>query len=128
MTENELASIAVDICYKIHRELGPGLLESVYESAFAYELIKRGIPFTRQQGIAVYYDNEKMADIGFRADIIMDNKLLIEIKSVEGLDKSVHKTVLTYMKFAGVKLAILVNFNVELIKDGIYRKIKGTIN
>jgi len=69
-----------------------------------------------------------MADIGFRADIIMDNKLLVEIKSVEGLDKRVHKTVLTYMKFAGVKLAILVNFNVDLIKDGIYRKIKGNIN
>lgn len=128
MTENELASIAVDICYNIHKELGPGLLESVYEAAFAFELVKRGIPFTRQQGIAVFYNNEIMAEIGFRADIIMDNKLLVEIKSVEGLDKRVHKTVMTYMKFAGVKLAILVNFNVDLIKDGIYRKIKGNIN
>lgn len=68
-----------------------------------------------------------MADIGFRADIIMENKLLIEIKSVEGLDKAIHKTVLTYMNFGHVKLAILVNFNVELIKDGIHRKIMGQL-
>jgi GxxExxY protein len=128
MTENELATIAVDICYKIHKELGPGLLESVYEAAFAYELVKRGIPFTRQQGVTVFYDGVKMADVGFRADIIMENKLLVEIKSVEALDKSVHKTVLTYMTFANVKLAILVNFNVDLIKEGIQRKIKGQIN
>jgi GxxExxY protein len=127
MTENELATIAVDICYKIHKELGPGLLESVYEAAFAYELVKRGIPFTRQQGVTVFYDGVKMADVGFRADIIMENKLLVEIKSVEALDKSVHKTVLTYMTFANVKLAILVNFNVDLIKEGIHRKIKGSI-
>jgi GxxExxY protein len=128
MTENELATIAVDICYKIHKELGPGLLESVYEAAFAHELVKRGIPFTRQQGVTVFYDGVKMADVGFRADIIMENKLLVEIKSVEALDKSVHKTVLTYMTFANVKLAILVNFNVDLIKEGIHRKIKGQIN
>lgn len=127
MTENELATIAVDICFKIHKELGPGLLESVYESAFAYELTMRQIPFTRQQGIHVHYLNVKMNDIGFRADIIMENKLLIEIKSVEALDKKVHKTVLTYMRFAEVKLAILVNFNVDLIKDGIHRKILGHI-
>lgn len=126
MTENELAKIAVDICYTIHKELGPGLLESVYEAAFAYELEKRNIPYTRQQGIAAKYENV-ILDVGFRTDIIMDNKLIIELKSVEHIDKIHHKTVLTYMRFTGVKLALLVNFNVDLIKDGIYRKILGQL-
>jgi GxxExxY protein len=126
MTENELATIAVDICYKIHTTLGPGLLESVYEAAFAYELEKRGILYTRQQGIIAKYE-EAVLDVGFRADIIMENKLIIEIKSVEHLDKSHHKTVLTYLKLSGIKLGILVNFNVNLIKEGIHRKIYGQL-
>ena len=126
MTENELSGIAVDICYKIHSTLGPGLLESVYEAAFAYELEKRRIPFTRQQGIIARYD-DIVLDIGFRADIIIENKLIIELKSVEHVDKVHHKTVLTYMKLTGIKLALLVNFNVYLIKEGIYRKIFGEL-
>lgn len=126
MTENELATIAVDICYKIHTTLGPGLLESVYEAAFAYELDKRGIPYTRQQGIITSYENATL-DVGFRADIIIDNKLIIEIKSVEHLEKVHHKTVLTYLKLTGLKLALLVNFNVHLIKEGIHRKISGQL-
>ncbi len=126
MTENQLAKIAVDIAYKIHTTLGPGLLESVYEAAFAYELTKRGIPFTRQEGIPVYYEDVKL-DIGFRADIIMEDKLLIELKSVKDIEKVHHKTVLTYMSLTGINLALLINFNVALIKDGIYRKILGNI-
>ena len=86
MTENELATIAVDTCYKIHTQLGPGLLESVYEAAFAYELGKREINYTRQQGIIAKYD-EIILDVGFTADIIMENKLIVEIKSVEYLKK-----------------------------------------
>lgn len=126
MTENELATIAVDICYKIHTTLGPGLLESVYEAAFVYELDKRGIPYTRQQGITANYESTTL-DVGFRADIIMDKKLIIEIKSVEHLEKVHHKTVLTYLKLTGLKLALLVNFNVHLIKEGIHRKISGQL-
>ena len=126
MTENELATIAVDIAYKIHVTLGPGLLESVYEAAFAYELTKRGLAFTRQQGITAQY-GEATLDIGFRADIIIENKLLIELKSVESIDKIHHKTVLTYLKLTGIKLALLINFNVNLIKDGIHRKINGEL-
>lgn len=126
MTENELATIAVDICYKIHTTLGPGLLESIYEAAFAYELDKRNIPYTRQQGLIVKY-NDIILDLGFRADIIMENKLIVELKSVEHLDKVHHKTVLTYLKLAEMKLGILVNFNVNLIKDGIHRKILGEL-
>ena len=126
MTENELATIAVDICYKIHTTLGPGLLESVYEAAFVHELNKRNIVHTRQQGVAAVYD-EVILDIGFRTDIIMENKLLVEIKSVERLEKVHHKTVLTYLKLTRIKLAILVNFNVNLIKEGIHRKIQGEL-
>lgn len=126
MTENELATIAVDICFKIHITLGPGLLESVYEAAFAYELDKRKIPYTRQQCIIAKYEDAVLG-VGFRADIIMENKLIVEIKSVENLDKSHHKTTLTYLKLSGIKLGILVNFNVELIKQGIHRKIYGQL-
>jgi GxxExxY protein len=125
-TENELATIAVDICYKIRTILGPGLLESVYEAAFAHELQKRGIPYTRQQGIPANYE-DVILDIGFRSDIIMHNKLLVEIKSIDRLDKVHHKTVLTYLKLTGIKLGLLVNFNVELIKHGIHRKIQGEL-
>jgi GxxExxY protein len=126
MTENELAKIAVDICFKIHTTLGPGLLESVYEAAFAYELNKRGIAYTRQQSIVAIYE-DVVLDVGFRADIIMENKLIIELKSVAHLERVHHKTVLTYMKLTGIKLALLVNFNVDLIKDGIHRKILGEL-
>ncbi|MDP3914662.1 MAG: GxxExxY protein [Bacteroidota bacterium] len=126
MTENELAKIAVDICFKIHTTLGPGLLESVYEAAFAYELNKRGIVYTRQQPVIVVYE-DVVLDVGFRADIIMEKKLIIELKSVAHLERVHHKTVLTYMKLAGIKLALLVNFNVDLIKDGIHRKILGEL-
>jgi GxxExxY protein len=127
MNENELATIAVDICYKIHTTLGPGLLESVYEAAFAYELEKRGIPFTRQQGIIARYE-DAILDVGFRADLIMGKKLIIELKSVEHVEKVHHKTVLTYMKLTGIKLALLVNFNVNQIKEGIFRKIMGDLD
>jgi len=127
MNENELAKIAVDICYKIHTTLGPGLLESVYEAAFAYELEKREIQFTRQQGIIARYE-DTVLDVGFRADIIIANKLIIELKSVEHVEKVHHKTVLTYMKLTGIKLGLLVNFNVNLIKEGIFRKIMGEID
>ena len=126
MTENELATVAVDICYKIHTTLGPGLLESVYEAAFAYELENRNISFTRQKAVAAIYE-DIILDVGFRADIVMDEKLIIEIKSIERLEKLHHKTVLTYLKLSGLKLALLVNFNVELIRDGIHRKIYGQV-
>lgn len=126
MTENELAAIVVDIAFKIHKASGPGLLESVYEAAFAYELDKRGIAYTRQQGIITRYE-DVVLDVGFRADLILENKLIIEIKSIESFDKVHHKTVLTYLKLSGIKLAIMVNFNVNLIKDGIHRKINGQL-
>ena len=126
MTENELATIAVDICYKIHTILGPGLLESVYEAAFVHELNKRGIAHSRQKAIVTKYE-DVILDVGFRSDIIMDNKLIVEIKSVDSLEKVHHKTVLTYLRLSEIKLAILVNFNVNLIKEGLHRKILGEL-
>ncbi|WP_373497080.1 GxxExxY protein [Aquiflexum sp.] len=124
MTENELAREAVDIAYQIHKYLGPGLLESVYEEAFAYELTERGIPFTRQEKVKIYYKNVVL-DKGFRADIIIENKLLIELKSCEKVDNVYHKITLTYMRLKGIKLGLLINFNVNLIKEGISRKVNG---
>ncbi|HRG81089.1 MAG TPA: GxxExxY protein [Chitinophagaceae bacterium] len=124
MTENEIGTIAVDIAYTIHKILGPGLLESVYESAFAYELTERNIPFTRQTEIPVKYKNA-ILDKSFRTDIIIDNKVIIELKSIETIEKIHHKTILNYMKITDIKLSFLINFNVEYIKNGIFRKVNG---
>jgi GxxExxY protein len=120
MTENEIAKILVDLFIRIHKKLGPGLLESVYEEVICYELKKLSINFTRQQGIKVFYDEIAM-DIGFRADIIVENKVIVEIKSVENIAPVHPKVLLTYLRLTNIKLGLLVNFNVELIKDGIKR-------
>jgi GxxExxY protein len=120
MTENELSKIIVDCCFKIHSKLGPGLLESVYEEVLAYELRKHGLLYTRQEGVPVLYDEIKL-DIGFRADIIVEDKIVIEIKSVETITPVHYKQVLTYLRLTGIKLGLLVNFNGALIKDGIKR-------
>ena len=124
MTENEIAKILVDIFLKVHKKMGPGLLESVYEEVICYELKKLGINFTRQQGIKVIYDEIAM-DIGFRADIIVENKVIVEIKSVEHMTPVFPKVLLTYLKLTNTKLGLLVNFNVVLIKDGITRIVNN---
>jgi GxxExxY protein len=124
MTENEISKILVDIFLKVHRNLGPGLLESVYEEVICYELAKLNVPFKRQQGILVEYEGIKMED-GFRADIIVENKVIIEIKSVEILAPVHHKQLLTYLRLTNLKLGLLVNFNVDLIKDGIVRLVNN---
>ena len=120
LTENEISKIAVDICFKIHQQYGPGLFESVYEEIFCYELSKAGISFTRQMGVPLIHDQIKM-DIGFRADIIIDNKVILELKSIEALAPVHLKQLLTYLKLTDIKLGLLINFNVNLIKDGIHR-------
>jgi GxxExxY protein len=124
MTENELAKIVVELCLKIHRALGPGLLESVYEEVLCFELTKMNLNFKRQQAIAVVYEGIKM-DLGFRADIIIEDKLIVELKSVEMLTPVHHKILLTYLRLTNKKLGLLVNFNVELIKDGIKRIVNS---
>ncbi len=124
MSENEISQILVDIFYKVHKALGPGLLESVYESAICHELQRMGVDYERQKGIEVWYDGTKL-DLGFRVDIIVANKVIIEIKSVESISPVFFKTVLTYLRLADKKLGLLVNFNVNLIKDGITRVVNN---
>ena len=120
MTENEIAKIAIDICFKIHKLYGPGLFESVYEEIFCYELSKLGIPFRRQHPIPLIHEEIKM-DIGFRADVILADKVVMELKSIETLAPLHFKQVQTYLKLTVLKLGLLVNFNVALLKDGIHR-------
>jgi len=124
MTENEISKILVDVFVKVHKTLGPGLLESVYEEAICYELKKQEVPFKKQQGIVVVYEEVKM-DLGFRADIIVADKVIVEIKSIEVLAPVHHKILLTYLRLANLKLGLLVNFNVALIKDGITRIVNN---
>ena len=124
MKENEISGILIDVFIKVHSQLGPGLLESVYEEVICFELQKRGLKYKRQQGIAVMYDEVKM-EMGFRADIIVEDKVIIEIKSVEILAPVHHKQLLTYLKLTNVKLGLLVNFNVNLVKDGIVRIVNN---
>ncbi len=122
MTENEIATQIVDAAYKIHTTLGPGLFESVYETVLAHELGKRGLEFTRQQGIPVNYDAVHM-DLGFRADLIVENKVIVEIKSIEAIAPVHKKQLLTYLRLADKRLGLLINFDTELIKDGISRVV-----
>jgi GxxExxY protein len=120
MHENDLSKIIVNACYKVHTTLGPGLFESVYEEVLAYELCNIGLKVERQKGIPVYYEGTKM-ELGFRADIVVSDKVIIELKSVEVVAPVHHKQLLTYLKLTGIKLGLLINFNVPLIKDGIQR-------
>ena len=124
MTENEISKLVVDLCFKIHKQYGPGLFESVYEEIFSYEWSKNEIPFTRQQGIPLVHEEIKL-EAGFRADFIIDNKVIIELKSIEALAPVHYKQVLTYLKLSNLKLGLLVNFNVDLIKDGIHRVVNN---
>jgi len=120
MTESEIATQIVDAAIKIHKALGPGLLESVYETILAYELEKRGLHVVRQQAIPVVYESVHMDD-GFRADLVVEGKVIVEIKSVDGLARVHFKQVMTYLRLADKRLGILINFNEELLKDGIKR-------
>jgi len=124
MTENELSKIIVNACYNIHVELGPGLLESVYEEILYYELIKLGLNIERQKAIPLVWKNIKMK-AGFRADLIVENKVIIELKSVETIAPVHPKQLLTYLKITNLKLGLLINFNEKLIKDGITRIVNN---
>ncbi|MCH5599441.1 GxxExxY protein [Niabella ginsengisoli] len=120
--ENELAKIALDVCFRIHKLYGPGLFESVYEEIFCYELQKENVFFEKQKAIPLVHQEIKL-DAGFRADVIIENKLLVELKSVETVADVHYKQVQTYLKLANLKLGLLINFNVVYLKDGIKRII-----
>ena len=122
MKHESLTSIIIGICIKVHEYLGPGLLESVYEEVICYELTKLGISFKRQQGIPVIYEEIKL-DIGFRADVIIEGKVVLEIKSVETMAPVFVKTVLTYLRLTEIEVGLLINFNVVLLRDGITRLV-----
>ncbi len=124
MTENELSKIIVNTAYQIHIGLGPGLFESVYEEILYYELTKIGLSVTRQQAIPVVWKGITM-DQGFRADLIVENKVLIEIKSVAAIVAVHQKQVLTYLKLTNLKLGLLINFNEAYIKNGITRIVNN---
>ncbi|MDQ3844125.1 MAG: GxxExxY protein, partial [Bacteroidota bacterium] len=113
-------TVALDICFKIHRQYGPGLFESVYEEIFCYELAKMNIPFKRQHPVPLIHETIKL-DVGFRADVIMDGKLIIEFKSIEALAPVHFRQMATYLKLTSLKLGLLINFNVAFLKDGIHR-------
>jgi len=122
MIENEIAAVVVDAALRIHRTLGPGLLESVYEAALKYELQKRGLRVAQQVGLPTYYETIKL-DVGFRADLLVADKVIIEIKSVEALAPIHRKQLETYLRLTDLRLGLLINFNVELIKNGIQRVV-----
>ena len=124
MHENEIAKIVLDICFEIHRKLGPGLLESVYEEVLCYELVQHGLSFSRQKPLPVYWKGVKM-EIGFRTDVIVEDKVIVELKSVESMSPVFPKVVLTYLRITELKLALLLNFHNVLFKDGITRLVNG---
>jgi len=124
MTENEISYIIRFAIIKTYTALGPGLLESVYQAVLKYELIKSGLNVRTEVAVPVVYEDVKL-DAGFRIDVLVEDKVIIEIKSVELLSPVHHKQVLTYLKLSGKKLALLVNFNSEDIQKSIFRKVNG---
>jgi GxxExxY protein len=124
MKENEIAKIIVDSCYRVHTGLGPGLLESVYEAVLARELERRGLWVRRQVPIPVVWDDLQF-DEGFRADLIVEDKVIVELKSVEWTMPVHYKQLLTYLRLSDRRLGLLVNFGARLIKDGIKRVVNG---
>ena len=124
MTENEIGQIIVDLALAVHRALGPGLLELVYEVILEHELEKRGLKVRRQVPVPIEYEGIKFQE-GFRADIVVEDKVIIELKSVEQVTGAHKKQVQTYLKLTGLKLGFLLNFNTELMKDGITRVVNG---
>jgi len=126
MTENEIASEVFKAALNIHKELGPGLLESAYEECLFYEIKKTGLKIEKQKPLPLIYEDVKM-DIGYRVDIIIENKFIIEVKSVETLNDVHLAQLLTYLKLSNCKLGMLINFNVSFLKNGVKRVINGNL-
>jgi GxxExxY protein len=126
MTENEIGKIIVNCAVQIHKELGPGLFESVYEVILAHELVQLGLRVERQVPIAIEFHGMTFNE-GFRADLIVEDKVIVELKSVEAVSNAHKKQVLTYLKLTGMKLGYLLNFGDALMKDGISRILNGIV-
>ena len=124
MDINDITSIIIEESIYIHRELGPGLLESVYEEVLYYRLRERGLEVTRQQGIPVVFEEIKM-EIGFRADLIVENKVIVELKSLEIVPPVHFKKLITYLKLTKLTVALMINFHEVLLKNGIKRIVNN---
>jgi GxxExxY protein len=124
MEENDISYIIRGAIFEVYNTLGPGLLESVYAAALTVELIERGLIVKREVPVPVFYKERKL-ELGFRIDLLVNDKVIIEIKSIESILPVHHKQVLTYLKVHNCKLGILVNFNCDVIKDNIYRKVNN---
>ena len=127
MTENEIGTTVVGTAIHLHQELGPGLLESVYEAVLARLLKKQGLFIQRQVGVPIEFDGERFEE-GFRADIIVEGKVILELKSVEKLNPVHKKQLITYLKLTGMKLGYVLNFGEELMKTGIVRLVNGYLD
>ena len=124
MEINDITGIIIEEAIKIHSDLGPGLLESVYEELLAYRLDKRKLTVKRQTSIPLFYEEVKM-DVGFRSDLIINNKVIVEIKSVEAIAPVHPKVLLTYLKLTGITVGLLINFNESILKNGIKRIVNN---
>lgn len=122
--ENPISKEIVDAAFKIHTKLGPGLLETVYETILAYELRKRGFRVERQLPVPIVWDDIQFEE-GYRLDLMVEDKVLVEVKSVEAVAPVHKKQLLTYLRLMDKRLGILINFNEELIRDGISRVVNG---
>ncbi len=125
-TENEIARIIVNAAFRIHSNLGPGLLESSYEECLFYEITKAGLHVEKQKPLPLMYEGV-ILEVGYRVDLIVEGKVVVEVKSVDGLNDVHLAQILTYLKLSGCKLGLLINFNVSLIKNGIRRVVLGLV-
>jgi GxxExxY protein len=124
MSENELSKVIVNAAFTVHKELGPGLLENIYEHCLAAELRSAGLEFEQQQALPVIYKGQRL-DLGYRLDLLVERKVVIEVKATDGLNDVHMAQILTYLKLSGTKLGLLINFNEALIKHGIRRVVRG---
>ncbi|SEG20756.1 GxxExxY protein [Halpernia humi] len=126
MSENEIAKIVFELGLKIHKTLGPGLLENAYEECLFYEILKAGLLVERQKSLPLIYEQVKL-EVGYRVDLMIENKFIIEVKAVESLHDVHLAQLLTYLKLSNCKLGYLINFNTFLFKNGVKRVINGTL-
>lgn len=124
MNVNELSYKVIGIALELHKKVGPGLLESAYENALAYDLEEAGLEVKQQVPLPFYYKEIKM-EVGYRVDIIVENKLIVEIKSLENLAPVHFSQLLTYLKLSEKRLGLLINFNTKILKDGIHRVVNN---
>jgi GxxExxY protein len=126
MTENEIAKVIVDAAFKIHKQIGPGLLESAYEALMVHELTKRGLRVVTQQPVEMTYEGVRI-EVAFKADLIVEDKVIVELKSLEKVAPVHARQLLTYLRLTNMRLGLLINFGAAQIKNGIVRVVNGLV-